>query len=366
MPFSALRTTACRLVLQRLRGLERCRWAGRNPAEERGKELARIDGLAEVIVHTSGETLFAIAVHGVCGHGDDRKSGEAGIEPNRFGGANAIHDRHLHIHEDDVVIVFGELLNGGGTVFGDIDLEVCLFKETENNFTIEFIVFNEQDAGAVDRREIDFISGGRSGLGRLCVRTAENLDDGIEEYGRSDRLDEDVFEGGLFDISEDFFATIGSDHDEVGSGIKIESANLTASFDAIDSGHLPVDEDDVVELVACGGLANEFDTFVARGRLIDDEGHAEKHGGENFASLGIVVDDKDATAAKILTRSAPDCAVALTEISGKPESGTFSDFTGDTHIATEKLGKFLRNSETESGPAVLACGGSVSLFEGLE
>ena len=69
-----------------------------------------------MIVHASGQALFAIPVHGVGGHGNDGKFGKSRIGANGLGGGDAVHDGHLHIHEDDVVIVLGDLLDSGGAM----------------------------------------------------------------------------------------------------------------------------------------------------------------------------------------------------------------------------------------------------------
>ena len=232
-----------------------------------------------MIAHASGEAEFAIAVHGVGGHGDDGEVGEAGIGADGFCGGDAIHNGHLHVHEDDVVVVFGDLLNSSGAVFGEIDLDMGVFEEAGGDFAIEFVVLDEKNASAVDGSEVDFAGAVRLGVGGGRVSTTENFDDGVEEHGRGNRLDEDVFERGLLRLAKNLFAAVGGDHDEVRGRGKVQSEDLTAGFDAVDARHLPVDEDDVVRLLAIGGLADEFDTFAAGSGFIDDEGHAEQHAG---------------------------------------------------------------------------------------
>ena len=44
--------------------------------EDRLDELVLTQGLGEVVVHLGGETLFAVADHGVGGEGDDGRGGD--------------------------------------------------------------------------------------------------------------------------------------------------------------------------------------------------------------------------------------------------------------------------------------------------
>ena len=133
--------------------------------EEGGVEFWRIDGLGEVVAHACGEAKFAILVHGIRSHGDDGEMGEAGIGADGFGGGDAVHDGHLHVHEDDVVVVFGDLLNGGSAMFRDIDVDAGVFEKAKGDFAIEFVVFHEKNAGAVDRSEVDFLRAVHFGIG---------------------------------------------------------------------------------------------------------------------------------------------------------------------------------------------------------
>ena len=73
--------------------------------EDGGHGLGR-DRFGNVIVHARLETALAVALHGVGGHGDD---GDLGIgdcgsaRTNGRGGLETVHDRHLHVHEHQVI-----------------------------------------------------------------------------------------------------------------------------------------------------------------------------------------------------------------------------------------------------------------------
>src|SRR5260370_35343565 len=122
------------------------------------------------------------------------------------------------------------------------------------------------------------------------------MNNGIEEHGGSNGLDQDSLEGRLLGLTENFFATVSGEHDEMGRGGEIgESTDELAGFDAIEAGHLPIDKYDVVRLIAVGGLAYEFDALLAGGSFVEAQVHAEQHAGDDLAGLGVAFEDADAT-----------------------------------------------------------------------
>ena len=113
-----------------------------------------------------------------------------------------------------------------------------------------------------------------------------------------------------------------------------QCTNLFAGFDSIEAGHLPIDKDDVVGLVAVGRLLDHLDTFPAGRRFMHHECHACQHARFNLAGLRVVVDDQDASAAKVGPGETPCGGVALCKIGGKPKCASFSHLAGDSDIAT--------------------------------
>ena len=68
------------------------------------EELFRCDGLRHICVHACGDASFAIAVHRMGGERDDGQARPrmllAGADAR--GRGEAIHPRHLDVHEDNV------------------------------------------------------------------------------------------------------------------------------------------------------------------------------------------------------------------------------------------------------------------------
>ena len=65
-------------------------------------QLRLIDGLGQVLIHPLGHQPLALARDGMGGDGDDRGLLVAPLLTNGLGRADAIEDRHLDIHEDQI------------------------------------------------------------------------------------------------------------------------------------------------------------------------------------------------------------------------------------------------------------------------
>ena len=73
-------------------------------ALERGDQLLHPDRLRHVVVHSRRHAQLAIALHGVGRHGDDPRATHVGPAPvDLAGGLEAVHLRHLHVHQNHVV-----------------------------------------------------------------------------------------------------------------------------------------------------------------------------------------------------------------------------------------------------------------------
>jgi hypothetical protein len=89
------------------------RWAGAGrhrrgvdavcqPAGQQRKETGQRERLAEVVVHPFGQVHLLFVHHGVRRHGDDRQGRKAGQRPDPAGGREAVDDRHLDVHQNQV------------------------------------------------------------------------------------------------------------------------------------------------------------------------------------------------------------------------------------------------------------------------
>ena len=99
------------------------------PSHQHRFERLAADGFGQVVVHAGLAALFAIALDGGGGHGDDGEGSDGGVGRVRVvvadhvGRAVAVEDGHLDVHEDDVwvaVVGIGVGGVGGGGGFYEV------------------------------------------------------------------------------------------------------------------------------------------------------------------------------------------------------------------------------------------------------
>jgi len=125
--------------------------ARRDPLQENGEEVVRFYGLGHVVVHPRGETTIPVGFHRVRGHCDDRQGGESRKLADFPRGGHAVHDRHLHIHEDKVEGSFLHFCNRLRPIGRQHDGEARILEQGDGHFLIEFIVLDEKDFRTFDR-----------------------------------------------------------------------------------------------------------------------------------------------------------------------------------------------------------------------
>ncbi len=129
-----------------------------DPIEERDQH-GFFERLGNVIVHPGSEAALAVTGHGVCSHGDDRSALSA-LRPLHGADAGsrfeAIHLRHLHIHEDDVECLGARECHCFATIRRMGKRVAAPGQNAGGERAVDHVVFREQDAQ----------SGGRAAVAR--------------------------------------------------------------------------------------------------------------------------------------------------------------------------------------------------------
>ncbi len=118
---------------------------GGEVALEDRDDFGFVDGLGDVVVHAGFDAAFAIGLHGVGGHGDDD-----GVAAGRFGAADlfgglvAVHDGHLAIHENEVVAIGGDHIDGFLAVGGEFDGKTEALQHPRRDELVDGVVFDEE------------------------------------------------------------------------------------------------------------------------------------------------------------------------------------------------------------------------------
>ena len=89
---------------------------------------------------------FAVGWQGIGRHGDDRQVAEARFAADQPGRLVAVHDRHLAVHEDQVVGLLAYRRNGFLAIFGCFHQKADRTEHFFGQFAIDLVVFDEQHA----------------------------------------------------------------------------------------------------------------------------------------------------------------------------------------------------------------------------
>ena len=89
-----------------------------------------VDRLEDQVVDPCRHEAVSSFRDDVRGERDDRDGLSSGLlTPDQAGGLQAVDDRHVHIHQDDVVLPAGREFIGLLTVAGGRDLRACGFEQ---------------------------------------------------------------------------------------------------------------------------------------------------------------------------------------------------------------------------------------------
>jgi predicted enzyme related to lactoylglutathione lyase len=121
--------------------------AFRRQGREFREQYVEIDRLGDVVVHAGGAQLVLGVDVGLGGERDDR---DELLGPSHVadvaGGLDAIHFRHLHIHQNDIIIRILHRLDRLDAVLGDVDQIAGPRQKLLRQYLIELDVFREKDA----------------------------------------------------------------------------------------------------------------------------------------------------------------------------------------------------------------------------
>ncbi len=177
LPVGALALSDC-VRRNRWRGMPRCPGHGRHGVEQ----FAGADGFADVTVHAGLQTAFAVALHGVSGHGKDRRV-SAGRRLTLADGRRrleTVHVRHLHVHEHQVEGIVLQGRDGLGAVADHHDRMPLTAEQSQGQLLVERIVLRQkdvQDARRGSRRRRESLSPCRRAL---ALALAKRGKDGLE------------------------------------------------------------------------------------------------------------------------------------------------------------------------------------------
>ena len=186
-----------------------------------------------------------VFVEGVGREGDDGDGTcvRAFHLPDGPGGFEAVHDRHAHVHQDGVVIsgiVVAEHLHRDLAVPGMVDLHLAHGQDHDHDLGVDLHVLRQEDPAAL---EVGF----RGSRGSLLF--AEGLAEFIHDRLREEGLGDKGVHAGAQGFVRHVVPVVGGQDDD-GGFVAHDFADPPGGLDAVHLRHLPVDQDQVVGLLA--------------------------------------------------------------------------------------------------------------------
>ena len=107
-----------------------------------------LDRLGDEVVHSGLFASQPVFVEGVGGHRQNRRLAATRQGANGAGGFEAVHVRHLHVHQNQRVSRRARLIQRLPAVGRHIDRQTGTVQQFQRDFTVDRLVFGKQNAGA--------------------------------------------------------------------------------------------------------------------------------------------------------------------------------------------------------------------------
>ena len=119
-----------------------------------GEQQARIERLRQIAVHPGRQTALAIAGHRVRGHRDDAHvpAGPPFFPANRRRRLEAVHLRHLHVHQDEIEGLPLQSLQDRSSGRRNGDCMAAAGEPFDRHLLVDDVVFRKQHVHTPDGR----------------------------------------------------------------------------------------------------------------------------------------------------------------------------------------------------------------------
>src|SRR5271154_7540626 len=112
-------------------------------------------------------------------------------------------------------------------------------------------------------------------LARVLFLPAQCIDGAIEQHRWLNWLDQNVDEGVVLGLLQNFFAAVGRHHYQLRPTHDVrQRANSFAGLDTVHTWHLPINKGNVVWLAKLVGAAHHLYTFQSRGSFVHNKTHS--------------------------------------------------------------------------------------------
>ena len=282
------------------------------------------------------------------------------------GGGEAVHLRHLAVHEHRVVAGARHRLHRFAPVVGDVHSVAQLLEDPHRHLLVHLVVLGHEHAGGE----------GRAGLAQAVARDEggaggsahQDLGQAVVQVGLVHRLGEVAGDAGAGRLRAVALLAEGREQDELHRGQGRVGLDGAGEGETIHVRHLEV-EHGQVEGGAAGGRRAQGGKGAGP---VLHRGDAQPPVGEllakDLAIGGVVVHHEDAPAGQPggRYRCRRRLAGLALEAGGEPEGAALARMAVHVDGPPHEADQPLRDREAQSGAAVPTGGGAVGLDEGLE
>jgi hypothetical protein len=346
------------------------RRGGLGPADEAGdhaEEVRRLERLGDEIVHAGGEAGGLVGTHGVGGQGDDRQvGGDAAEFADEPGGPQAVHHRHLHVHQDQVEAAAPRRLDRLGAVRHRLDAEADLLEDGAGQEGVDLVVFGQQHAAVAGRVGDRRRRGGRLGPVSRSAALGDKLGQAIDQRLLSDGLGQESLEPGLAGLVRRRRRADRRSQDQRRLPQRWIGPDVHRHRVAAHAGHHVVHEHHVVGCAARVGVHDGGERARAVGGLRHDRALGLELAREDAAIDLDVVDHQDLLALQGAARLRLDAGVGAGQRQFHPEHAAAARAVVHPDAPAHQLDELATDREAEAGAAELARDRAVGLLELLE
>ena len=254
-----------------------------------GDQRVDHERLGQEGVHAAVERPLPLLLEYVGRHGHDRDGGARRVvqRTDALGGGVAVHDRHLNIHQHQIIAVCGRtahLVHRDRAVFGGIDQKTVLMQDLHRDLAVELVVLDQQH---VPSAEVRLRFGQDVRLSRRR-RMAGGGQQSVAQVGQEHRLGAEGRHARRLRLRLDIRPVVGGQDDD--GRVVVQAADLARDLDAVHVRQPPVDDIGAAGVAQLDGLARAQHGLPAGERPLGAHPHAGQQLGHAVAGIEIVVD----------------------------------------------------------------------------
>ena len=307
-------------------------------------------GLGDEIADAGRHAALAFGRQHAGRHGDHGQV-QAQFRADDMGGAEAVHDGHLHVHQHDVVAqrFRAQPLHRLQAVAHHVQGGAHVFEDAARHGLVQMIVFHQQEMHACQFRAQWLV---QDALFTAVVLGDQRLVQGIEQARTRDRLHQHDI--GLGRAGDFFQVVAGEGVDHHHDGLALAAGRLADGLgrgQAVHDGHVPVGQHHVVRLLLRQAFAVQFDGGKAGVHFVGQPAPGLDQLDDQFARGAVIVGHQQAQLAQ--GRRAPRFGRLRQHLErhAEPEAAALAFAAGHGDITAHHVDQLLADGQAQARAA---------------